>query len=54
MCHGGRVPDAPSRAGQLGAIAFLLRPTYIATEVVTPVLLGLAGFAWTQLPRRRR
>jgi hypothetical membrane protein len=29
------VPDAPSRAAQLGAVAFLLRPTYIATEVVT-------------------
>ena len=27
--------DAPSRAAQLGAIALLLRPTYIATEVVT-------------------
>ena len=35
MCHGWRVTDAPSRAAQLGAIAFLLRPTYIATEVVT-------------------
>ena len=35
-CHYvGRVPDVPSRAAQLGAIAFLLRPTYIATEVVT-------------------
>jgi len=31
------VPDVPSRAAQLGAIAFLLRPTYIATEVVTAV-----------------
>ena len=29
------MPDTPSRAAQLGAIAFLLRPTYIATEVVT-------------------
>lgn len=29
------MPDAPSRAIQLGAILFLLRPTYIATEVVT-------------------
>ena len=29
------MPDAPSRAAQLGAIAFLLRPTYIATEIVT-------------------
>ena len=29
------MPDAPSRAAQLGAIAFLLRPTYVATEVVT-------------------
>ena len=29
------MPDVPSRAAQLGAIAFLLRPTYIATEVVT-------------------
>jgi hypothetical membrane protein len=29
------VPDVPSRAAQLGAVAFLLRPTYIATEVVT-------------------
>ena len=29
------MPDAPSRAAQLGAIAFLLRPTYIATEVIT-------------------
>ena len=29
------MPDAPSRAAQLGAIVFLLRPTYIATEVVT-------------------
>jgi hypothetical membrane protein len=26
---------APSRAAQLGALAFLLRPTYIATEIVT-------------------
>jgi hypothetical membrane protein len=30
-----RVPDLPARAVQLGALAFLLRPTYIATEVVT-------------------
>jgi hypothetical membrane protein len=29
------VPDTPSRAARLGAITFLLRPTYIATEVVT-------------------
>lgn len=29
------MPDAPSRAAQLGALAFLLRPTYIATEIVT-------------------
>ena len=29
------MPDAPSRAVQLGALAFLLRPTYIATEYVT-------------------
>ncbi len=29
------MPDAPSRAAQLGALAFLLRPTYIASEVVT-------------------
>ena len=29
------MPDTPSRAAQLGAIAFLLRPTYIATEYVT-------------------
>ena len=29
------MPDVPSRAAQLGAIAFLLRPTYIATEIVT-------------------
>ena len=29
------MPDAPARAAQLGAIAFLLRPTYIATEIVT-------------------
>ena len=29
------MPDTPSRAAQLGAIAFLLRPTYIATELVT-------------------
>jgi hypothetical protein len=29
------VPDAPSRAIQLGALLFLLRPTYIATELVT-------------------
>ena len=27
--------SAPSRAAQLGALAFLLRPTYIATEIVT-------------------
>ncbi|MCF6378608.1 DUF998 domain-containing protein [Nocardioides KLBMP 9356] len=27
--------DLPTRAARLGAIAFLLRPTYIATEVVT-------------------
>ncbi len=27
--------DAPSRAVQLGALVFLLRPTYIATEIVT-------------------
>ena len=27
--------DVPTRAVQLGALAFLLRPTYIATEVVT-------------------
>ena len=27
--------DNPTRAAQLGAIAFLLRPTYIATEYVT-------------------
>ena len=29
------MPDTPSRAARLGALAFLLRPTYIATEVVT-------------------
>ena len=29
------MPDTPSRAARLGAVAFLLRPTYIATEVVT-------------------
>ena len=29
------MPDLPARAAQLGALAFLLRPTYIATEVVT-------------------
>ncbi len=29
------MPDTPSRAARLGAIAFLLRPTYIATEFVT-------------------
>lgn len=29
------MPDTPSRAAQLGVIAFLLRPTYIATELVT-------------------
>ena len=33
--YGDRVPDAPSRAVQLGALAFLLRPTYIAAEIVT-------------------
>lgn len=31
------MPDSPSRAAQLGAVAFLLRPTYIATEIVTAV-----------------
>jgi len=29
------VPDTTSRAAQLGAVAFLLRPTYIATEFIT-------------------
>jgi len=29
------VPDTASRAARLGAVAFLLRPTYIATEYVT-------------------
>ena len=29
------MPDAPARAIQLGALLFLLRPTYVATEVVT-------------------
>ena len=29
------MPDLPSRATQLGALVFLLRPTYIAAEVVT-------------------
>jgi hypothetical protein len=29
------VSDAPARAIRLGALVFLLRPTYIATEVVT-------------------
>ena len=29
------MPDIPSRAAPLGAIALLLRPTYIATEIVT-------------------
>lgn len=29
------MPDAPSRAAQLGALALLLRPTYIATELIT-------------------
>ena len=29
------MPDTPSRAARLGAVAFLLRPTYIATELVT-------------------
>ena len=29
------MPDIHSRAAQLGAIALLLRPTYIATEIVT-------------------
>ena len=29
------MPDLPSRATRLGALVFLLRPTYIATEVVT-------------------
>lgn len=33
--YGDLVPDAPSRAVQLGALAFLVRPTYIATEIVT-------------------
>jgi hypothetical protein len=31
----GRVPDTPTRAVRLGALALLLRPTYIAAEVVT-------------------
>lgn len=29
------MPDTTSRAAQLGAVAFLLRPTYIATEFIT-------------------
>ena len=29
------MPDTPSHTARLGAIAFLLRPTYIATEFVT-------------------
>jgi hypothetical membrane protein len=29
------VTEAPSRAAQLGALVFLLRPSYIATELVT-------------------
>ncbi|MBD3944849.1 DUF998 domain-containing protein [Nocardioides ganghwensis] len=29
------MPDAPARAIRLGALLFLLRPTYVATEVVT-------------------
>ncbi len=29
------MPDTASRAAQLGALVFLLRPTYIATEIVT-------------------
>ena len=29
------MPEAPTRAMQLGALVFLLRPTYIASEVVT-------------------
>ena len=29
------MPATPSRAARLGAIAFLLRPTYVLTEVVT-------------------
>ncbi|MDR7253232.1 putative membrane protein [Nocardioides sp. BE266] len=29
------MPDAPARAARLGALLFLLRPTYIVTEVVT-------------------
>ena len=29
------MPDTPSRAAQLGAVALLLRPTYIATEFIT-------------------
>src|SRR6478735_1006884 len=31
----GRVPATPSRAALLGALVLLLRPTYIAAEVVT-------------------
>jgi hypothetical membrane protein len=30
-----RVPDTPTRAVRLGALVLLLRPTYVATEVVT-------------------
>ena len=33
--YGDCVPDAPTRAAQLGALALLIRPTYIATEYVT-------------------
>ncbi|MBS2940378.1 DUF998 domain-containing protein [Nocardioides sp. J2M5] len=29
------MPTTPSRAARLGALAFLLRPTYVLTEVVT-------------------
>ncbi len=29
------MPDTSSRAARLGALVFLLRPTYIATEIVT-------------------
>lgn len=29
------MPDTPSRSARLGAVVFLLRPTYIATEFVT-------------------
>ena len=29
------VPDTPSRAALLGALVFLLRPTYIAAEFFT-------------------